>query len=240
MSAIAKPSIGVIADHLATWKTAVVEQDIFGITDATDIFNLTNTFCRAHLGVGVRGSLFYTSSIGCTHGVELEDGKRVVIKARPPAHVNPDLVLDERRLEIIYPITSCLSAQGYPCPRPLLGPQSLGKGQATVESFVEEGVTADGFNPEIRRQMAQGLFHLGNLLQNMDKNIAVEQMKQRDYQGLYPQPHSKLFDFESTTKGAEWIDDFARRARVLDTHKAPLILGHCDWRVEHVRFDGTQ
>src|SRR5437773_305905 len=53
---------------------------------------------------------------------------------------------------------------------------------------------------------------------------------------LYPQPHGKIFNFENTTVGAEWIDDFARRARQLESHNGARVLGHADWRVEHLRF----
>jgi aminoglycoside phosphotransferase (APT) family kinase protein len=54
---------------------------------------------------------------------------------------------------------------------------------------------------------------------------------------LYPQPHSKLFDFAATAAGAEWIDAFARRAREAEAHYGKPVLGHGDWRVEHLRFD---
>ncbi len=60
---------------------------------------------------------------------------------------------------------------------------------------------------------------------------------QRRPDALYPQPHSPIFDFAATAAGAEWIDDFARRALAHDTLHAPPVLGHGDWRVEHLRFD---
>ena len=48
-----------------------------------------------------------------------------------------------------------------------------------------------------------------------------------------------MFDFEATAEGAEWIDAHARRARsVLDEPAASRpVIGHDDWRVEHVRFE---
>jgi aminoglycoside phosphotransferase (APT) family kinase protein len=54
---------------------------------------------------------------------------------------------------------------------------------------------------------------------------------------LYLQPHSRLFDFEKTAAGAEWIDAFARHARDAEAHDGKPVLGHGDWRVEHLRFD---
>jgi hypothetical protein len=52
---------------------------------------------------------------------------------------------------------------------------------------------------------------------------------------VWPRPHSALFDFAATTAGAEWIDDFARRARAVPRAGATVV-GHFDWRAEHARF----
>ena len=53
---------------------------------------------------------------------------------------------------------------------------------------------------------------------------------------LWPPPHSKLFDFEATARGAEWIDDVARAARARMQPSGALVIGHGDWRAEHVHF----
>lgn len=45
-----------------------------------------------------------------------------------------------------------------------------------------------------------------------------------------------MFDFEKTAEGAKWIDAFAERARQADAHEGRPVLGHADWRVEHLRF----
>jgi hypothetical protein len=45
-----------------------------------------------------------------------------------------------------------------------------------------------------------------------------------------------LFDIEKTAKGAEWIDAFAERARQAEAHGGKPVIGHADWRVEHLRF----
>jgi hypothetical protein len=45
------------------------------------------------------------------------------------------------------------------------------------------------------------------------------------------------FDFIATAPGAEWIDEIA--ARVVNERDAgERVLGHADWRVEHLRFAG--
>ncbi|MCU0687336.1 MAG: hypothetical protein MUF34_34675 [Polyangiaceae bacterium] len=54
---------------------------------------------------------------------------------------------------------------------------------------------------------------------------------------LWPTPYSKLFDFDATARGAEWIDDVAAAARAVAPAGA-IVIGHADWRAEHVRFRG--
>jgi hypothetical protein len=53
-------------------------------------------------------------------------------------------------------------------------------------------------------------------------------------------PHSRLFDFDSTTAGAEYIDELAARARALMVPTGRVVLGHGVWRAEHVRFEGDE
>src|SRR2546430_15304418 len=58
---------------------------------------------------------------------------------------------------------------------------------------------------------------------------------------IWPAPHSKLFDFEATTIGAEWIDEIARQAQEIKLHGAgQLVLGHTDWGVKHFRYVGKK
>jgi hypothetical protein len=57
---------------------------------------------------------------------------------------------------------------------------------------------------------------------------------------LWPTPHSKLFDFAATSLGAEWIDEIAVRAREQMRPAGVHVIGHNDWRQEHVRFLGGE
>jgi hypothetical protein len=58
---------------------------------------------------------------------------------------------------------------------------------------------------------------------------------------LWGEPHDVKFDFDASRAGAEWIDALARTARDrLAPDGEPLVIGHCDWRVEHVGFDGDR
>jgi hypothetical protein len=57
---------------------------------------------------------------------------------------------------------------------------------------------------------------------------------------LWPTAHSKLFDFAATAPGAEWIDEVAALARQRLSPAGRRVIGHGDWRQEHVRFVGTE
>jgi hypothetical protein len=57
--------------------------------------------------------------------------------------------------------------------------------------------------------------------------------------GLWPEPHDLRFDLPGTAAGAEWIDEAARAARAtLTATTLPDVVGHLDWRVQNLAFDG--
>jgi Phosphotransferase enzyme family len=227
--------VETLQKEIQTWDAPFVEIDCFGTESAERIAELINEFCRAYLGSGLGGYLFYAASVGSTHGVQLEDGREVAIKVRPPPETNPYLSHDRITLESVCRVMNWLADTGYPCPKPVLGPTPLSRGYATVEEFLEVGQRGDGFAPECRRAIASGLAHLIERLRSFDGEVSCLKHFRRS-ESLYAQPHSKLFDFEKTAKGAEWIDAFAERARQAEAHGDKPVLGHADWRVEHLRF----
>jgi hypothetical protein len=227
--------VETLQKEIQTWDSPFVELDCFGTDSAERIADTMDEFCRAHLGSKLRGYLFYGSSVGSTHGVRLQDGRDVVIKVRPPPETNPCLRLDRTSLESICRVMKWLATRGYPCPKPILGPTPIAKGLATVDEFLDRGQRGNGFDPKCRRVIASGLANLIERLQSFDDEVWSLKHFQRS-KSLYPQPHSKLFDFEKTAEGAEWIDTFARRARRAEAHGDNLVLGHGDWRVEHLGF----
>ena len=238
----------VVDENLAQSDKCFVELDTFGTDDVGDIVRLINTFAREHLGCAIDGCHFYNSSVGVACGVRLADGRSIVIKARPPADVNPDLSLDREALQQMCDVLQWLSRLGYPCAEPIVGPTPLGPGLAglaTAEGLLSDGHRGDGFNSSVRRAIAAGLAELVDLLRSysgrVDRLRRFGQVLNTSGR-LYPVPHSKLFDFETTSEGAEWIDDLVRCVRTEATiHRQKLpdspVLGHADWRVEHLRFD---
>ncbi len=223
-----------IAKHLAEWDEPVVELAIFGTGDPPAIAAALERFIAESLGAPAVECLFYRTSVGSVAGVRLVNGRRVVIKVHQP-HVS------RTRLVAVHDVMAALAASSFPCPRPLVAPVSLASGLATAEAMVDRGETRDGHDPAVRRELAR---LLAELVAVVNVTPAREALGASWYGGLpaerlWPRPHSPLFDFERTAAGAEAIDALAAEAR-----RAPRagvrVVGHFDWRAEHVRFEGNR
>ncbi|HEY1693180.1 MAG TPA: hypothetical protein VGG39_13525 [Polyangiaceae bacterium] len=230
----------VIREHLATWDTPFVELDVFGTDDPRAIAAAVDEFARAQLGAGVAGYLLQVASISSTHCVELDDGRRLVIKVKPPAETNPSLPLDRASLEAITQAQSHLAASGFPCPMPVLGPTPLARGLATVERYMADGEHRDAHDPVVRRLLAEGLAEHMAILEPLVATSALSHFQMPPGR-LFPHPHSRLFHPSDAVDDTGCVQDLARRARAIaESIASPPCLGHCDWRTEHVRFDGDR
>jgi hypothetical protein len=156
----------------------------------------------------------------------------VVLKA-----YQPDRTRD--RLEEIVHLQSHLSQHGGLAAPVLAGPQPLANGWGVVEEYVARGTTRDGHAPEVRNALAVSLHAITAQLAPFvaASQLSPQLLSQLAPGALWPKPHSKLFDFEATQAGAEEIDALARVALRQMAPTGRLVLGHCDWRAEHVRFE---
>jgi len=226
----------VIAAHLREWEPSppFVELAVFGTDDAAAIAGTLNSFCLQVLGARVRQGLFHQSSIGSVSGIRLEDGRAVVIKAHQPER-------SRALLAEIVQIQSYLAENGIFAPRILAGPVALGQGLAIVERFCDAGTTADAHEAEVRRALAGGLSAMVTACERFVPSTSLEPaLLTSACDALWPKPHSKLFDFSATSRGAEWIDELAALAREQMVPAGRRIIGHSDWRQEHVRFIGDR
>jgi hypothetical protein len=226
----------IVAVHLCEWDTspAFVELAIFQCDNALTIAEAVNSFCQHNLGASVARGLFYQSSIGSVSGVVLEDGRSVVIKAHQPQR-------SRQFLAEIVRIQSYLSERGVLATRVLAGPLPLGRGLAIAEAFSDIGAQADAHRPEIRRALARGLHTVVQTCNPLVETTSLlPELLAPDGEALWPTPHSKLFDFAATSSGAEWIDEIAAAAREQMNHAGRCVIGHGDWRQEHVRFTGNE
>jgi hypothetical protein len=225
-----------IAAHLREWDPfpPFVELAVFGTDKASTIAETLDSYCLHVLGARVQRGLFHQSSIGSVTGMVLEDGRAVVIKAHQPERSQASLA------EIVR-IQSYLAENGVFAPPILAGPVALGQGFATVERFCDAGATADAHDTDVRRALAKSLFTVVSACDRFVASTSLEPALLASARGtLWPKPHSKLFDFAATSTGAEWIDEIAALARDQMAPAGRRVIGHSDWRQEHVRFIGIE
>jgi hypothetical protein len=224
-------SIAAIIEAQLAGEARVVERDVFGSEDAQGIAAAVDGFCRARLGAAVAHAIFYRSSIGCVLGLQLDDGRRVVLKAHQPDKSAARLAACQR-------VQTALHARGFPCPEPLLGPHPLGRGLAVVEHHLDRGRPADAHEPAIRDEMAARLHELIAIARaaRLGRDLGGSWYGALPADRLWPRPHNARFDFAGTAHGAEWIDALARRARAVPP-AGERVLAHFDWKVEHFRFE---
>jgi hypothetical protein len=185
------------------------------------------------LGVGPRAALFYRSSVGAVAGLLLEDGRRVVLKAYQPDR-------SRERLEEVVRLQRHLAVLGCLAPEVLAGPLPLGNGHAVIERYVERGSTRDGHEPKVRTALAAALHSIVQTLEPFvaESGLPPILLGARPAGALWPKPHSAMFDLEATRAGAEEIDAIAVQALPLLQPEGRSVLGHSDWRAEHVHFEG--
>jgi hypothetical protein len=219
----------LITEHLSDWESAFVELAIYGTDDAAAIARALDDLCESALRARVARGLFYQSSIGAVAGIELVDGRRVVIKAHQPDVSRARLVETVRLQNLVR----------Y-APPVLAGPLLLARGHAVVEAYLERGKPADAHEPDIRRALARSLFEVVQTLLPFAAQSSLPAQLTYGAGALWPKTHSRLFDFEKTARGAENIDALAAAARERMQPSGQIVLGHGDWRAEHVHFEGNE
>jgi aminoglycoside phosphotransferase (APT) family kinase protein len=222
----------VIAATLDAWDGAWhLERDLFGTVDPQLIADAVDEFCCKHLDAGVAHYEFFSSGVGSVHGVRLSDGRRALVKIN---RADVDLL----HLNAVARLQRHLSDARFPSPRPLLGPIDLGYGVAVVEELLD-GAWADPHDPDVRREMAATLARLVALCRPLVGLPGLGRF--RDWQRrLWEQPHDRRFDFPGTASDSRWIDHLARLAneQLDELAGGPDVIGHGDYKAEHVRFDG--
>src|SRR6185295_14379151 len=224
-----------IASHLAEWDIAHVELAIYGTSGARRIAEAIDDFSRRELRSGPAETLFYQSSIGAVVGLRLLDDRKVVIKAHQPD-------VERHRLEEVARLQSAIAAGLGLAPKVLRGPAPLGHGLATVEDYIVRGSIRNGHEPAVRRALAHSLNGVVEHLaaSALTSTLPASLLSSAPTDALWPRPHSKLFDFDATQQGAEYIDEIAAAARARMTPAGRQVIGHTDWRAEHVRFESDR
>jgi hypothetical protein len=123
---------------------------VHGAVTLPELHKFLDAWARDWLGSAIADVRFRAGRIDAVWGVELQDGRAVVIKAhRTPVDLDAaQATIDAQR---------ALAAAGFPCPDPLAGPDEIEGRVLTAETLIV-GARPDGRDPAIRRLLADGLF----------------------------------------------------------------------------------
>jgi hypothetical protein len=216
-----------------------VERAVFGTDDPSDIDEIIGRFCEVYFGERPACGVFYRSSVGCVTGVCLAAGRRVVLKSYQQRWT-------VRFLQAVLAVQAHLDALGFPCARPLGGPvplQAHRPNLVTAETWLDDpGMSADK-RVQARRASAAGLArHIGFCRDLRGVGGLDHHPLRRPATGVYPEPHSPIFDFARDAGSARWIDELALRAVAIRDHAGDdvMVVAHTDWSARNVRqHDGT-
>jgi len=221
-----------VARSLAGPWGGAVETLVFGPEPLPEqIVAAVGAACVDTCGAELVDGFLYAVSVGCVFGCGLTDGRRVVLKAYQSRWTVPFL-------EAVREVQSAVHrAGGFPCPEPLGDVVTVGRTLFVAErELPDPGVRVP--DPGCAGVSAAGLAELIGRCGDLDApGLALHPLRDPS-EGLFPEPHSPIFDFEGTAAGAEWIDELARRAvAITAADDSPDVIAHTDWAARNVRID---
>jgi hypothetical protein len=181
-----------------------------------------DAWASRELGAVIHHAWMWSVSVSCVAGVVLEGGDRIVIKAYPPDR-------DVQRLEGVVALQRAANARGLPAPEPIRGPARMGNGLAVAERALDVGRRPQVTDPTDRRTAARGWLSVVELLEDSLTLLPRTVDEARVVDSLYPRPHSPWFDFEATSRGAEWIDALARASSEATALGLVAAMHSVDW-----------
>jgi hypothetical protein len=197
------------------------------------------SWCAMWLGTRPHYVLFSAGHLSRVVGVELPDGRRVVVKIRP----------DQRRLAECAFVQGHLFHVGFPCPKPLVGPVPYGPDPglvASAETYATGGQMLPPDAPGAADAYA-GLLH--RLIRQAPAANAVPSMQpgppwtawDHGGPGVWPTPDDRPDDLNEIPETA-WLDEVGRRVqrRLAPFADRRPVVGHGDWEAHNLRWsDGA-
>jgi hypothetical protein len=178
------------------------------------------------IGVAVKRRFFFHESVGVVAGFELADGRRIAAKAHPPTFTR-------RYLAATVAAQHVLLGAGVPVAASLGEPFAFGDRFVTLHKWLPAPPPAiEEADPTASAEMLRRLITVatGAALDGLYPHPFRRSAGER-----YGRPHNDLFDFDTTSDGAEWIDAYADvAASALDAGAAPHVVGHSDWAARNV------
>lgn len=226
-----------LADEVARSLTGpwggAVESLVFGPEPHADrIISRVREACRRVCGSQLVGGFLYTVSVGCVFGCVLADGRRVVLKAYQPRWTKPFL-------EAVRRVQRHVHGVGFPAPEPMGDVVTVDGTVFVVEcELPDPGVRLPAADAAV--VSAAGLAEVIDRCRALDEPALALHPLRDPTEGLFPEPHSPIFDFAATAAGAEWIDELARRALAIMASDDSAVIAHTDWAARNVRIDGDR
>jgi hypothetical protein len=198
------------------------------VLDTTRIFGCVEQL----MGAPPVRELFRIVHLSSVHGIELRDGRLLVVKVRPTAE----------RVAGCEAVHRHLWQRGLPCAQPLAGPVPLGDHCLTVEAMIEDGPPLE----PAAQHPSQSAQALAGLVSMAPPVTAVPTLDPpppwvhwaHDEGDIWPWPDDLDADLNAHP-GPEWLDDLGRRVRArLAGYQAPAVVGHGDWEAQNVVWKG--
>jgi hypothetical protein len=186
-------------------------------------------------GYAPGATLFEGGNLSQVIGIELLNGRRIVIKAREW----------QDRLVACAEVQRALFASGFPAPKLLVGPERWRDGYAISAEQLVEGGDQAARAPGLARRFAEGLALLVQLAPSPSDIGTLAPSPpwvgwDRADEALWPEPCDCDGDLNAH-RGDPWLDDIARlvRARLLGI-ASPCVVGHGDYYSQNVQWHGDE
>ena len=178
--------------------------------------------------------LFRAGHLSAVVGLRLTDGRRIVLKARPPS----------RRVHACAAVQQALAQAGFPCPRPLAGPEPVKGRLVTAEQYLAGGeqLAAEADSAELFAGLLARLIALAPPVASVPSLAPSPPWVGWDRTGpqLWPEADDRDQDLNQQP-GPDWLDQLAVRVRVRLAELAlPQVVGHGDWESQNIRWRGRQ
>ncbi|WP_037362133.1 phosphotransferase [Amycolatopsis orientalis] len=190
-------------------------------------------WCRTHLGTAPVGVLFEARQISTVHGLQLEDGRKVVVKARP----------DDGRAESCVAAQKCLGDRGFPCARPLTPVVRVGSLAVHAEEYRPGGEVVRGDSPDVATRYAEVFARLLAALEGISVKPPLPNPRwlRWDHSGSGLWPAIDFLDERDQRVVPDDVGETADRARRrLLAAELPNVLGHGDFEAQNLRWKATE
>lgn len=147
------------------------------------------------------------------------------------------------RLDACVAVQAELYRAGFPCPEPLTSVTDLDGSAATAERYVAGGAPMPATDREAGpfAEAFAALIRLAPLPERVSSLAPAPAWVAWNHQGsgLWPRPDDDDRDLNAIDAPA-WIDRAGRAAQErLRGHRAPDVIGHCDWYAGNLRWSGN-